>query len=281
MAAIMGLSPWKSAFRVYQEKRKEVADWQGNEATDWGRRQEPIIRQFYSDVTGRAVRLPDKILFHSKHPYMLASLDGYTDDRRVVEIKTARSGKGWGEPGSDEIPDIYRAQVEHYLIVTGFEVADVAVSIGGGSPELYEVPADPELQEMIIEACAKFWQQVQTGNPPEPVTYQDAVARFGRSTAQGAVVASQDDLVALNELRIIRDRIKLLEADEEHLKAEVIKALGDSGDTLVDVDGTTLATYKLANGRKMFDYKAFEKDHKELYEQYLKHGEAQRRFLLK
>ena len=88
------------------------------------------------------MRLPEKILYHSKYPFMLASLDGFTDDNRVVEIKTARSGKGWGEPGSNEIPDYYILQVQHYMIVTGFEVTDVPVSIAGGSPELYEVPAD-------------------------------------------------------------------------------------------------------------------------------------------
>ena len=32
IAAVLGLSPWKTAYQVYQEKRKEVDDWKGNEA---------------------------------------------------------------------------------------------------------------------------------------------------------------------------------------------------------------------------------------------------------
>ncbi len=281
VAAIMGMNPWKTAYRVYQEKRKEVEDWQGNQATDWGKRMEPALRQWYSDVTGRPVRLPDKIIVSGKYPFMGASLDGYTDDGRIVEIKTARNVRGWGEPGTNEIPEYYVLQVQHYMIVTGFEVTDIPVSIAGGPPELYEVPADRELQEMIIEVCANFWRRVQEGNPPDPVTYADAVQRYGKSAAVGTVVASQEAMKFVNDLRHVRARIELLEAEEKDLKGMLIAALGEAGDVMVDPDGNPLVTYKLGNGRRTFDVKAFEKDHPVLYGKYLKMGEAQRRFLLK
>jgi len=281
VAAIMGMNPWKTAYRVYQEKRKEVEDWQGNEATDWGKRLEPALRQWYSDVSGRPVRLPDKIIVSGKYPFMGASLDGYTDDGRIVEIKTARNGRGWGNPGTNEIPDCYVLQVQHYMIVTGFEVTDIPVSIAGGPPELYEVPADRELQEMIIEVCANFWRRVQEGNPPDPVTYADAVARYGKSNAEGSVIASEGALAGVAELKHLIAQRKELEAVEEDVKGRIIRFLGDTADTLVDSAGNTLVTYKLANGRKSFDAKAFEKDHPNLYLKYIKTSEPQRRFLVK
>ena len=281
VAAILGLSPWKTPYRVYQEKRKEVDDWQGNESTDWGKRMEPAIRQWYSDQTGRSVRLPDKIMYNEKYPFMLASLDGFTDDRRIVEIKTARSGKAWGEPGTNEIPDYYAVQCHHYMIVTGYEVTDLPVSIGGGSPVLYEVPADKEITEMIIEAEVKFWERVTTGNPPDPVTYADAVARFGKIKSEGTVFAGEEVLRYVLELRAVRLEEEALEAKEEDLKGKIIITLGDQGDTLVDVDGNALATYKLAAGRKTFDSKTFEKDNHDIYKQYIKIGEPSKRFLLK
>jgi putative phage-type endonuclease len=281
VAAIMGFSPWKTPHRVYQEKRKEVEDWQGNEATDWGKRMEPAIRQWYSDQTGRCVRIPENIIYNAKYPYMFASLDGFTDDQRGVEIKTARSSKGWGEPGTNMIPDYYMLQVQHYMAVTGFEVFDVPVSIGGGSPELYEVPTDKELQEMIIEAEAAFWQRVVDGNPPEPTTYADAVQRFGKIKAEGAVVAASDIAGEVGRLRILRSSMEELKAFEEEAKAKIILSLGEKGDLLIAPDGTPLVTYKLANGRKTFDAKAFEKDMPEIYQKYLRNGEPSRRFLLK
>ncbi len=281
IAAILGLSPWKSALQVYQEKRGELAHWEGNAATDWGKRMEPAIRQWYSDSTGRAVRVPEGILFSAEHPFMLASLDGFTDDGRIVEIKTARSGRDWGEPGTSEIPEHYCLQVHHYMIVTGFEVADVVVSIGGGSPVLYEVPADPELHEMIIQAETEFWARVQEGRPPEPVTYSDVVRVFGRSAAQGVVVAPSEAIGAVGDLRHIRDEIEALKAKEEDLKAAVIKALGDAGDELVGPGGETLCTYRLAKGRATFDAKRFVADFPQLSTEYLKEAEPVRRFILK
>jgi len=281
VAAILGLNPWKTAYRVYQEKRKEVEDWQGNDATEWGKRMEPAIRQFYSDVTGRSVRLPDKIMYHSKYPFMLASLDGFTDDHRVVELKTARSGKDWGEPGTNEIPDYYALQCQHYLIVTGFEVADIVVSIGGGSPNLYEVLEDKELQGMIIDAEADFWQRVQEGNPPDVVTYADAVQRYGLNTATGAVVADEDAIKNILALKALQTKIKEMEVIQEEIKGRLITFIGGSGDAIVDADTNYLITYKLAKGKTMFDAKALKKDMPDIYKMYLKTGGATRRFLIK
>ena len=281
VAAIMGLSPWKTAYQVYQEKRKEVEDWGGNSLTDWGKRMEPAIRQWYSDQTGRDVRLPDKIMYHPQHPFMLASLDGFTDDGRVVEIKTARSGKDWGEPETNQIPDYYAVQVHHYMIVTGFQVADIPVSIAGSSPSLYIVEADKEIAEMIIEACAKFWERVQSGNPPDPVTYADAVARFGSLKTEGAIVADDKEIHAIEGIKSVRAQIKELEEHEEAWKARIIIALGDQADTIIDSAGQTLVTYKLANGRKLFDSKSLEKEMPEVYQKYLKQSEPARRFLVK
>lgn len=281
IAAILGLSPWKTAYQVYREKRKEVEDWQGNEGTDWGKRMEPAIRQWYSDTTGRSVRLPDKIMYHSKHPFMLASLDGFTDDGRIVEIKTARSGKKWGEPGTDQVPDYYAVQVHHYMTVTGLEVADVPVSIAGGSPVLYEIPADKEISQMIIDASAAFWARVVDGNPPEPVTYADAVARFGSIKKEGAVQAGPEEAANVVTLQSYREIIADYKEREELVKGKLIIALGERGDTLINNDGSILLTYKLANGRKSFDTKAFEKDYPELYQCYVKVGEPSKRFLLK
>lgn len=278
---ILGLSPWKSAYQVYQEKRGEVPHWEGNDTTDWGLRMEPTLRQFYSDKTGRAVRVPDKILVHPDHPFMLASLDGLTDCCRVVELKTARFGKGWGEPGTSEIPDYYSTQTQWYLAVTGFPVADVVVSIGGAPAALYEVQEDKELQEMMIEAAAAFWQRVIDGNPPDVVSFSDAVSKFGLSGTAGIVYADAEVVAAVEALRQVKEQKEALEAQEDELKAKCVVALGEAGDALVDTGGRVLVTYKLAKGRETVDSKKLAISYPEAYADCLKIGAPSRRFLLK
>mgnify|MGYP000710176240 CR=1 FL=1 len=68
---------------------------------------------------------------------------------RVVEAKTSRSDRGWKAP--DVIPPYYVPQVQHYLAVTGAEVADVPVLFGGSDYQKFTVERDgtqPEAWEM-------------------------------------------------------------------------------------------------------------------------------------
>lgn len=277
--AALGLSQWKTPYALWQEKRGEGIEIEDSESMLWGRALEPVIRQQYAERTGRTVRLPDGIIRHPQIDFMLANVDGVTDDQRVLEIKTARTSQDWGEPGTDEIPQVYLVQVQHYLAVTGFAVADVATLIGGSDFRLYEVPADAELQEMIIEGEREFWRRVQDNEPPEPVSYADVQARFGRSSTAAAVEADTDLRDYVRSLHAIKQQMAALKEHEEDFKTRIMLALGEA-DTLT-FSGLTLATWKAAKAAERFDSKAFRAAHPDIYQQFLKTGEVSRRFLLK
>lgn len=277
--AVLGLSKYKTPFQVFQEKAGLVESTPDNENMLWGRVLEPVIRQQYAERTGRTVRIPADMLRHSAHDFMIANVDGVTDDGRLLEIKTARTAKDWGEPGSDQVPQAYLIQVQHYLAVTALPVADVAVLIGGSDYRQYEIPADEELQEMIIEGEAEFWNNLQAGIAPETISFADAQARYGRHSTAGEVIASEEVLQAIKHLEVIKTESKRLEALEEENKAVIMRALGEL-DTLV-YQGKTLATWKASTPAKRFDSKAFQEVHPDLYQQFIKTGEPSRRLLIK
>lgn len=284
VAPILGLSKWATPLSVYMQKRGELGEQPENDAMRWGRYLEPVVRQAYADATGNEVRVLPDMIRHPVHDFMLANLDGFVSPvdgpRRVFEAKTARTADGWGEPGSDQIPQPYLLQVQHYLAVTGFVVADVAVLIGGSDFRIYEVPEDRELQEMLVDAEADFWARVQRGDPPEPVTTADAIARWGRSSRSDLVMADETALQALQTIRAARESIKQAEAIEDAAKAIVMRALGEA-DTLVDGAGKTLCTWKASAAPQRLDTAGLKASHPSLYEQFLKAGEPSRRFLLK
>ncbi len=274
-AAAIGVSKWKTPYQLWLEKTSdEIIDFD-NDAMFWGRTLEPIVRQRYSDVTGRTVIVPAPGIIHPKYNFMRASLDGIADGNRVLEIKTARSDIGWGKEGTDVIPDEYACQVQHYMMVTGFVVADVAVLIGGSDFRLYEVPEDKELQDIMMEKEADFWQMVQNRTPPETTTFSDLKLRFGRSSIESRIQASDAAIEAVEKLKAI----KAIAKAEDDLKAVLMAELKEN-DTLCSGD-TILATWKAANGASRFDSKTFQKDHPDLYKRYLKQGESTRRLLLK
>jgi len=281
--AVLGVSKWRTPFQVWQEKRGELVDSPTNWSMRWGTQMEPLLRQHYSDVTGREVLMPTtphQIIRHPKYEWMLATPDGGTVDKRLVEIKTSRSTDGWGEPGTDEIPQAYLVQVQHYLCVTGFRIADVVLGIYGSEPAIYHVEADDELQELLIEAESQFWKLVVSGEPPETTSYADVVARYGGKSVARAVVADTELVKTVSELAQIKAQMKGLEVSEEAAKAALMQALGES-DTLVDAAGKVLCTWKAAKPAARFDAKSLQADNPVLYQKYLRLGEASRRFLLK
>lgn len=283
-AVIVGVSKWRTPYELWAEKRGEGGEQADNVDMLIGRLLEPEIRQRYADQTGRIVRMPEGIIRHPTHDWMLATLDGVTDDGRVLEIKTARSGPEWGEPGSADIPENYLLQVQHYLAVTGCEVADVAVMFKDRrtlAVQVYEVPADAELQDMLIDAEADFWQSVIDGIPPAPVSYSDMLARFGRSSTDGAVIASEEVARAVATLKQIRKTRDSLDEAEEAARAVVMGALGAKDTLLLSATGAPVVTWKAAKPATRFDASAFKTEHPDLYAQFLVTGESSRRFLIK
>lgn len=261
--AVVGVSKWKTPLQVWESKRGLIGPQEDNPSMEWGRRLEPLVRQKYSDVTGRAVRLPE-LIRSGKYPFMLASLDGITDDKRIVEIKTAGSLHGFGEDGTDEIPLPYVIQVQHQMIVSGYAIADVPVLIGGRDFRIYEVPEDKELQEMIIQKEAAFWQMVVDGTPPDPMNFEDVKRLYRRSEVR-EVTASAEVEIWVDGLRKIKKDLKILESNEEEIKFRIMENMKES-DTLVDLKGNTLVTWRTGKPTKEYTVKA---------------KDAQRKFLLK
>jgi len=283
VAAVLGVSPWRTAYEVFLDKRGELPAQDESEPMRWGTLLEPVIRQRYADVTGSDVVTLPTTFRSERHPWMIANLDGVSRDRhRLVEVKTARSGEDWGEPGSDEVPLAYLLQVQHYMTVVPMKLTDVAVLIGGNDFRVYTVPADPELQEMLIQAEFEFWQRVKDNDPPPAVGLPDVRRRYGGLSVKGSVVARDEDLITLDRLRETRQLLRELTEAEDEAKARVMKYLGDAGDVLIDPKSSKpLATWKLAKAPERFDAEAFAREHADLYRQYTVPGTASRRFLLK
>jgi putative phage-type endonuclease len=279
-AACAGLSRWTTPLEVYENKTSD-ADRDETPEMRRGTLLEPVVRQMYADATGHSVAQPAGIIQSEEHPFMLASLDGVVQDsRRLLECKTARDKSEWGEPGSAEIPIEYLCQCQHYLRVARYDVIDVAVLFGNGFEfAIYEIPADPEFQDLLIEAEIRLWDHVQKRIPPEPINTDDVRRRWPRAKFQSATIATADDYAVAQALAQIKAHAKALEAIQEQCEAYLKMRIGDNealtcGDKIV-------ATWKNKAGTRRFDGKRLEKEHPEIHRQYVTVGEPSRMFLLK
>jgi putative phage-type endonuclease len=277
--AILGLSPYKTPLDVYLEKVGEADSTEDTAATYWGRKLEDLVAEEYSVRTGRKVERCNDTLRHPEAPHLIGHVDrlvwdggrprvrGQIRTTRILECKTAGAHMAdqWGPEGTDQIPEVYIAQVQHYLCVTGCEVADVAVLIGGRDFRVYEIPRDDELIMVMRQSLLEFWSLVTLRVPPEPTTLADIAKRWPRDTG-GQVMADAITVGAVDALREMKAQHKTLEADIDALEAAVKKVLTDRA-TLLGPDGHPLATWKTQTAKRL-DQARLKAEHADLVAQY-------------
>lgn len=166
---ICGLSPYRTPLSLYQSYTAGADDERHSSEMTWGMRLEPLVARCYSDETGLQLRKPEMLLRHPEHDWMLASLDYETANTGcIVEIKTTRFGDGYGEPGTDEVPEHVLIQTQHQMAVAGREQADIAVLIAGSDFRIYSLRRRDDIIDSLIKIESEFWRRVTERRPPEP-----------------------------------------------------------------------------------------------------------------
>lgn len=115
---IMGENPFETANKLKLEKLGRIPAFQGNAATREGQRLEPVARRILEKRFGS---LRPVVVQDGELPFLAASLDGMTHDHdRVVEIKCGAKAYAM-LADRKRIPDYYRAQLQHILMITGLD----------------------------------------------------------------------------------------------------------------------------------------------------------------
>ncbi len=278
MGAVLGLNPYASPLDVYLDKIGEAPEQEDNDAMYWGRTLEDIVAQEYVNRTGRKVRRRNAVLQHPDHPELLANLDREIVGGGILECKTALYPDGWGDAGTDQVPNHYLIQTVHYMAITGAEYADLAVLIGGRDFRIYHIARDQELIDYVVHAGVEFWNEhvVPRVSPP-PRTAEDMLKAFPRDNG-ASIQASIEMEAEIGALAALKEEIKGLEKQKLEHESAIKEELGDHS-AFIDASGKPLVTWK---GRKSsrFDTTTFRKDHPDLYKEYLNESTT-RTFLVK
>jgi len=269
-SVVCGLNRYKSPVELWMEKTNRLPFQEAGEAAYWGTQLEGIVRAEFTKRTGIEVNIVKQLLQSVENPFMLANLDGvcrhpdYGDC--IFEAKTATAYKT-GE-WDDAVPDEYQLQIQHYMAVTGFRAAFVAVLIGGNTFKWKLVERDDELIDMLVSFEAVFWKHVEDGTPP-PLDGSDASARFLAERFPSSVPASQIALPpSAGELLTQYDEAceQLNAATERKQKAENLlkQMLGEN--EVGTVDGKVI-TWKSVTQERL-DSKTLKAEHPILYKRY-------------
>ena len=281
-SVVCGISRYKSPVELWMEKTDQIPLQEAGEAAYWGTQLEALVRTEFTKRTGVEVKIVSQLLQSVEYPFMLANLDGICEvldiGPCIFEAKTASAYKA-GE-WEDAIPDEYVLQLQHYMAVTGYQGAYIAVLIGGNTFRWKFVERDEELISMLIELESAFWNHVQDGTPP-PLDGSEASAKFLSERFPNSVPKSQIELpnTAVNLLAQYDEAIEQLEViTERKQKAEnLLKEM--LGENEVGTSGDRIITWKSVSQERL-DSKTLKAEHPTLCKKYT-NKTSYRRFIIK
>ena len=242
--------------------------------------QEPIMRAF-AGRKNLSFDAADYTMYHPKVA-MASHFDYISEDRQTLyEVKNLgiQQKKHYGEDGSDHIHPRYRAQCLHEAACHGLRNVVLVACFGGETIQHFPLTFSEDEIDGHVQAMARFWATVVEDVRPEDLPEEAVRALFPTSRA-ATVIATENIRKASNALVLVKDQIKQLEDRESELRNMIVSYM-QANDTLADIDGSVIATFKSAKASKKFNMDRFKTENPGAYEAYLEETQGSRRFLLK
>ena len=247
VAAILGISPFKTSYQLYLEKKCLVdSSYEETPFQYWGSTLEPVLVQEFEKRNFVNIKTEIDTQWHPVYSFLRGNIDGWIPELNAIfEAKTtsAYNSDKWGEPGTDQIPPEYLVQVAFYCAVMGCECAYIAVLIGGNDYREYKYTRNEELETKIITSACEFWDCVQNNTPPNAMNKDDLKLMFPKSLPLKVIPADENILYRLNSLNEIKSNIARWQKYEEIEKFHIMDYMQDA-EALTDDENNTCATWK-------------------------------------
>jgi putative phage-type endonuclease len=244
---VAGVSPYRSPFELWQEKRGEAPAQDGTPQMARGNRLEPVAADWYAEVTGRKVRRVNQTVTDPHWPHLFAHPDRRSG-KRNVQIKTGY--RRWEEP-----PQYVQVQVQHEMGLMRAEVTDV-VLMTFDDLHVYEVPRDDLLIRELFELEEAWWERHVVGGEP-PADGSKAYSQYlDRLPGEAAMVATEEQEIAVQQLYDVREVIR--EAEDDH--AQIVNWLKESMVGSVALEGESFSVSWKPYQRTITDWKTLALD---------------------
>ena len=234
VAAILGVDKYRTAWDIWAEKTGKIkAEDQEpvSEAAEIGTMLEKAILHGAEKELGRMILNPERLEFRHDSLPIVSHPDGIIiKNNEPVDAKTSgimfHLGEGWGEDGTDQVPEPILIQTHVHMLCTKMGVCHVPALLGGRGRVLYHINATKDLLEIIVEKCDVFWNQcVKTDTPPVESLISEQVAKsLIRIPGKVAPVRYED----VEKWLKCKENKKAVEAEEESAKATLLSQLVDA-----------------------------------------------------
>ena len=267
---------------IYLIKRGEMLppDLSHIKAVQMGHVMQPVIGKLYTERTGIPLRDADYQRTHNRYDWIRSSYD-FEANGFMVEAKNfgAHARKDFGDDGTNLVRKDLLAQCTIEAACAGVDRIDLAILFGGQEFCVFPLTITEDMKDQLIQQLAVLWGNIQSGTPPTPDSIEAAKALFPVSNPSTIVATNQIETLC-SQLKAVKIEIKRLEEYESATQA-MIQGYMAEHDTVVDIEGRPIATWKSAKGSMRFDSSLFKSSMPEVYEKFVIEVPGSRRFLLK
>lgn len=250
MAAVMGVSPWGTAYDVYMAKTDQLEKQKGNMAMSLGTALEDGLLNLAAEKLGP---ITHDVFKGSDEFHIGSSVDGLVDATgECVEVKTGGLtnydfSDEWGQEGTNEVPPQYICQAHVHMICHGAKVCHLPALIGGRGFLFYRIDYDEELAGAIKVIAKRFWEDhVLKRVAPQNSIPSEAVYKRIRRVPETTV--DMKPKIIENWLEA-KEREKVAKAEKTEAQCTVMGILGTAeGSNPTDAGSVTYMADK--NGKK-------------------------------
>lgn len=229
VAALLGISPWRTARDLYYDKLN-IAAVEDNEenwvALEMGHLLEPLVAKIFQHRTGYKIYQVKKMFQHPKYPWMLADVDYFVElpdgTTAILEIKTTNynAKDHWWLNGEETVPVYYETQGRHYMAVMNVDRCFFCCLYGNNEEEtiIREIRRDEAYEDEMIFLEQHFWENYVLAKTPPPYTEEGNLVI--ESVRRHTGPADKDAPVVTFDYSLTAKLMRYLQLQEEKKHAE-------------------------------------------------------------
>lgn len=268
IAAVCGLSPFKSPLDVFLEKTGRYTETPQNEKMKWGNiLEDPVAREFANRRNCKIQRV-NAVLQHAAVPHALVNLDRMIlnppSNNGVLEVKTT----SWASPWADgELPEMYYCQFQWELEVSGLTWGSFAVLISGNEyQDRHQIKKDQGFCDRLLKAADNFWtHHVLTDTPPPPSSANNEAYKLLYPNVEDTTIDLPRNLLPLIAKRKqLKDTHTQLEKQYKFIDSQILHHMQEAK---YGICGNFQVT-RIRRESLVFDRKSFRENHPDLYAKY-------------
>ena len=253
---------------------EEISD-ESRKSMEFGTFFEDAVARWYAEKNNVKLRKCGETAYWSDDmPYFICHPDRLVLGKDAYGMRTALEIKcvspyadGWGEEGTEEIPDVYYFQVQsYYACEVPCDIVKV-VCMKGNRINIYEITRDDDVVAEIRKRVRAAYESFNNGIIPSPADYEETQRFYGsRVKKELDGIGANDEVMGLyNRLIKIHYEQDNLKRQEEELKKTMMESLGESPAFLATENGKVKRiAYWGSTSRFKFDRLSFDEDHPDI-----------------